>query len=187
VATITAVVDACVLYPARLRDLLLSLAGADLFRPIWSEMIQEEWIRNVLANRRDLTRGQLERARDLMNRAFPGSSIQGFEAVIPTLTLPDSDDRHVLAAAIHVHADLIVTINLSDFPVAALGSHGIVVAHPDPFVDYLFTLDEDEALAAIAKMRKRLRAPAMTPKEFIESIGQIRDGTDDRSAPPAPT
>lgn len=169
-ATLTAVLDACVLYPARLRDLLLSLAGADLFRPIWSEIIQDEWIRNVLANRPDLTRGQLERTRDLMNRAFLAASVRGFEGIIPTLTLPDPDDCHVLASAIHAHADLIITINLNDFPPAALGAHGILPAHPHPFVDYLFALDEDEALASIAKMRRRLRAPSMTPKEFIESF-----------------
>jgi predicted nucleic acid-binding protein len=172
-ATIAAVLDACVLYPARLRDLLLSLAAADLFRPIWSDMIHEEWISNVLTNRPDLTRHQLERTRDLMNRAFPNALVWGFEAIIPSLVLPDPDDRHVVASAIHARADLIVTINLSDFPAAALMSNGITAVHPDTFVDYLFELDEDKALAAIAKMRRRLQAPSMAPAEFIESIEHI--------------
>lgn len=167
-ATISALLDACVLYPARLRDLLLSLAAADLFRPLWSEMIQEEWITNVLANRPDLTRMQLEKTRDVMNQAFPDAAVQGFEPIIPTLVLPDPDDRHVLAAAIH--ANLIITLNLKDFPSAVLISFGIEALPPDDFVDYVFDLDEDEACAAIAKMRSRLRAPSMTPEEFIESI-----------------
>ncbi len=172
-AAISALLDACVLYPARLRDLLLSLAVADLFQPKWSEMIHEEWITNLLANRPDLTRGQLQAAGDAMNGAFPDASVRGFEPLMPTLVLPDRDDRHVLAAALHARADLIVTINLKDFPPTALIPYSIEAAHPDDFVEYLFDLDEDEAFAAIAKMRNRLRAPSMTPKEFIDSIEQV--------------
>ena len=169
-AIISALLDACVLYPARLRDLLLSLAAADFFRPLWSDLIQEEWITNVLAHRPDLTRAQLEKARDAMSQAFPDASIRGFEPVIATLVLPDPDDRHVVAAAVHARADLIITVNLKDFPPAALIPRGVQATHPDDFVDYLFDLDEDEAFAAIAKMRRRLHAPSMTPKEFVESI-----------------
>jgi hypothetical protein len=145
VATIAAVLDACVLYPARLRDLLLSLAAADLFRPIWSDMIHEEWITNVLTNRPDLTRRQLDTTRDRMNQAFPDALVRGFEPIIPTLTLPDSDDRHILACAIYARADLIVTINLTDFPLDALIPQAIAAAHPDAFVDYLFAVEEERS------------------------------------------
>jgi hypothetical protein len=127
VAAISALLDSCVLYPARLRDLLLSLAAADLFRPIWTEAIHKEWMTGVLVNRPDLTRSQLEAARGAMDRAFPASSISGFESLIPAFSLPDPDDRHVLAAAVHVKADLIVTTNLKDFPSGVLALHGIVV------------------------------------------------------------
>jgi predicted nucleic acid-binding protein len=173
VAAISALLDSCVLYPARLRDLLLSLAAVDLFCPLWSEMIHEEWITKVLANRPDLTRAQLEAARSAMDHAFPAASIFGFERLIPTVSLPDPDDRHVLAAAIHARADLIVTVNLKDFPTAALSSQGIVAAHPDPFVDYLFDLDEPEAVDAVARMRGRLRAPSLSADDFIDSIAQV--------------
>jgi hypothetical protein len=67
VAAFTALYDACVLYPAPLRDLLMWLALTDLFRARWTNAIHEEWMRNVLKNRPDLTRAQLERTRDLMN------------------------------------------------------------------------------------------------------------------------
>jgi predicted nucleic acid-binding protein len=170
VTRVSALLDACVLYPARLRDLLLSLAAAELFRPIWSDMIHEEWIVNVLANRPDLTRRQLEQTRDAMNRAFPDASVRGFEPLLPTLVLPDRNDCHVLAAAIHAHAELIITVNLKDFPPATLLPQGIEAIHPDYFVDYLIDVDEDEAFAAVSKMRSRLRAPSMTPEEFVESI-----------------
>jgi hypothetical protein len=82
-------------------------------------LIHEEWITNDLARRPDLTRPQLERTRNLMNRAFPAASVQGFEAVIPTIRLPDPDDRHVVAAGMHAGADSIVTFNVHHFPDAA--------------------------------------------------------------------
>ena len=72
-----------------------------------------------------------------------------------------------------VDTDLIVTVNLKDFPTAALSSQGIVAAHPDPFVDYLFDLDEPEAVDAVARMRSRLRAPSLSPDDFIDSIAQV--------------
>jgi hypothetical protein len=173
VAAIPALLDSCVLYPARLRDLLLSLAAAGLYRPIWSDSIHQEWMTNVLANRPDLTRAQLEATRRAIDRAFPAALVSGFEGLIPTLNLPDPDDRHVLAAAVYARAELIITVNLSDFPTAALRSHNIVAAHPDSFVDYLFDLNEGEAIGAIAVMRSRLRAPAMSPDEFIDSLAQV--------------
>jgi hypothetical protein len=67
VATFTALYDACVLYPAPLRDLLMHLAPTDLFRAKWIDQIHQEWIRSVLASRPDMKREQLERTRDLMN------------------------------------------------------------------------------------------------------------------------
>ncbi len=172
-AAISALLDSCVLYPARLRDLLLSLAAASLFRPLWSEIIHEEWIVSVLANRPDLRRPQLEAARSAMDRAFPAASVSGFERLISAVSLPDPDDRHVLAAAVHARADLIVTVNLKDFPTAVLASHGTAAMHPDTFVEYLFDLDEIEAVAAVARMRGRLRAPPLSPDDFIDSFARV--------------
>lgn len=114
-ATFTALYDSCVLYPAPLRDLLMWLGLSDLFRPRWSNEIHEEWIRNVLKDRPDLTREQLERTRDLMNANVRDCLVTGYEPLIDGLTLPDPDDRHVLAAAIRASADVIVTFNLKDF------------------------------------------------------------------------
>lgn len=119
-AKFTAIFDACVLYPAPLRDLLMSLALTGLFRAKWTAAIHEEWIGNLLRNRDDLTRPQLERTRDLMDRAVPDALVAGYEELIDPLTLPDPDDRHVLAAAIRGRADVIVTSNLKDFPETAL-------------------------------------------------------------------
>ena len=126
----TAILDACVLYPAPLRDLLMHLALTDLFRAKWTEAIHEEWIRSVLENRPDLTRGQLERTRQLMDAHVRDCIVTDYEDLIPALTLPDSDDRHVLAAAIRSSTNVIVTFNLDDFPLETLKKWGIERSTP---------------------------------------------------------
>lgn len=95
----TVVYDACVLYPAPLRDLLLRLALTDLFRARWSDMIHDEWTRNLLAQRPDLE-AKLERTRTLMNAHVRDCLVTGFDHLIPSIELPDPDDRHVAATAI---------------------------------------------------------------------------------------
>jgi hypothetical protein len=164
------VLDACVLYPAQLRNCLLSLAAEDLFQPKWSDAIHEEWINSLLANRSDLIRADLEKTRDLMNDNFMDSLVHGYDHLISTLTLPDPNDRHVLAVAMHSGAGAIMTFNLSDFPATALNPHGVVTTEPDQFVENLLDLDEDAALEALAKMRGRLKNPSMTAAEFVDSI-----------------
>ena len=91
----TAVYDACVLYPAPLRDLLMRLAVTDLFRAKWTEAIQDEWTRSVLRDRPDLSADQLQRTRTLMNDNVRDCLVTGYEELIPALHLPDPDDRHV--------------------------------------------------------------------------------------------
>lgn len=116
----TAFLDASVLYPAPLRDLLPELAVSDLHRAKWSNAVHDEWINALLRTRPDLTRERLERTRDLMNAHTRDALVAGYEDMIEVLALPDPDDRHVLAAAIKGRADLIVTANLKDFPADAL-------------------------------------------------------------------
>lgn len=112
----TAVYDACVLYPAPLRDLLMWLALSGRFRARWTQEIHGEWKRNLLKNRTDLTMEQLDRTSELMDRAIPDACVCDYEALITGLSLPDPNDRHVLAAAIRCGAGVIVTFNLKDFP-----------------------------------------------------------------------
>jgi hypothetical protein len=85
----TAFLDASVLYPAPLRDLLLELAVADLYRAKWSDAVHEEWIKALLQNRRDLTRAQLGRTRNLMNAHARDALVTDFEQLIDILDLPD--------------------------------------------------------------------------------------------------
>lgn len=116
ISNFTVIYDACVLYPAPLRDLLMRLALTDLYRARWTDMIHDEWTRNVLKQWPDLKAEDLERTRSLMNAHVRDSLVTGFEHLIPSVELPDADDRHVVAAAIHGGASLIVTFNLKDFP-----------------------------------------------------------------------
>jgi len=83
----------------------MEIALTDVYRAKWSDRVHEEWIVAVLRDRSDLTRKQLERTRDLMNAHERDALVTGFEPLIETLSLPDPDDRHVLAAAIKGRAE----------------------------------------------------------------------------------
>ena len=134
-ANFTALLDANTLYPILTCDALPSLASTGLFAAKWSERIEQEWIRNLEADRPELA-GKLLTRRDHMRCAaldweVPEAAIA---EILPCLTLPDPNDAHVLAAAIAGHADCIITFNLRDFPEPALEPFGIEVIHPDRFI-----------------------------------------------------
>ena len=170
VSSFTAVYDACVLYPAPLRDLLMHLAMTDLFRAKWSDMIHDEWTSNLLKNRSDLTAQQLAHTRNMMNAHVPDASVTDFEELIPSLKLPDPNDRHVLAAAIRGQADIIVTKNLKDFPASVLASYGIEAQHPDEFVVHLLDLAPEVVCEAVRLHRQSLKRPPKTVAEFLATL-----------------
>lgn len=169
-AHFTALYDACVLYPAPLRDLLMRLAMTDRFRAKWSNEIHEEWIRNVLADRPDLTRAQLERTRDLMNAHVRDGLVDGYQYLLPSVSLPDPNDRHVFAAAIYARADVIVTFNLKDFPADMLRPFNIEAQHPDEFINHLLDLDTAAVVIAAQKCRAGLKTPPKTAEEYLEIL-----------------
>lgn len=166
-----ALFDACVLYPAPLRDLLLRLAGTGLFRARWSAEIHAEWMNAVLRDRPDLT-ARLARTRAKMDEAIPDSLVTGHAALIPHLSLPDAGDRHVLAAAIVGRADVIVTRNLRHFPAEALAPYGIKARHPDVFARHMLDLDEAVALAAVRAQREALRNPTPSVAAFLDTLAR---------------
>jgi predicted nucleic acid-binding protein len=164
-APVIAVLDANVLYPAALRDFLIRLARSGLVGARWSDRIHDEWIRNLLAHRPDLTSEQLGRTRRLMDAAVPGAVVEGFERHIDDLVLPDADDRHVLAAAIEAKARVIVTFNEKDFPRRVVAEHGIEVRAPDAFVLDLLARDPEAVYAVARAHRSALRNPPLTVDE----------------------
>jgi predicted nucleic acid-binding protein len=163
----TALYDACVLYPAPLRDFLMQLALADRFRAKWTDAIHDEWIRNVLKQRPDLKPEQLQRTRELMNANVRDCLVEGYEPLIAGIALPDADDRHVLAAAIHARADVIVTFNLKDFPAATLKPYGLEAQHPDEFICHLIDLAPEAVTLAAQKCRARLKSPPKNTEEYL--------------------
>lgn len=168
----TALLDANVLYPAPLRDFLLCLAEQELYKPKWSAAIQEEWLRNLLQNRPDLKRKWLVKTSAAMNAAFPDAEVYGYEGLIAGLHLPDSNDRHVLAAAICGKADVIITCNTKDFPSAILATFDLEVQHPDEFVLNLIDLDGSGCRQALKNQVKSLKNPPMAEGEVLEKLAQ---------------
>lgn len=166
----TAVFDAGVLYPAPLRDFLMWLALSGRFRARWTHLIHDEWVRNLLKNRPDLDAPQLQRTVDCMNEAIPDALVTGHEPLIEGLTLPDPDDRHVLAAAIRCGASVIVTFNERDFPAPVLAPFGIKVQHPDEFIDDLFDLDPAAVVTAARQQRSSLRTPPIDAERYLEIL-----------------
>jgi hypothetical protein len=150
------------------------LALTDLFRARWTNAIHEEWMRNVLKDRPDLTRAQLERTRDLMNANVRDCLVTGYEDLIDAVTLPDPDDRHVLAAAIRGRADVIVTFDLDDFPADAIQPYGIDAQHPDDFVTHLLDLAPTTVYRAVKRQREALKNPTKTPEELLETLERQR-------------
>lgn len=157
---LVAVYDANILYSAVLCDLFLRVATAGLVRAHWTDQNHEEWIRAVLRRRTDLSRDQLTRRRDAMDRAVPGALVTDFEHLVPALELLDPEDRHVLAAAIVAGAQVIVTKNTKDFPAAVLDPRGVVARGPDGFLLELFSTRHEEMLQAVADHRRSLVSPS---------------------------
>ena len=170
-ASFVAVFDACVLYPASVRDLLLRLALTDLFRARWTERIHDEWISAVLKQRQDLSKAQLERTRELDE---PGSARLPCHLVrepdrrvksarpetIDTSSLPRSGAR--------LGSSSPTTSNT--FPEGALASYGIEVQHPDEFVSHLFDLDPGAVCAAVRDQRESLKNPRMSVDELLNEF-----------------
>jgi len=166
----TAVLDACVLYPAPMRDTLMCFAQEGLYVPQWSDIITEEWLRNLLKNRPDLKEERLLRTIARMNTYFYEANITDFDHHIPTIQLPDLDDRHVVACAIQGEAEIIVTKNLKDFPKEELEKFGIIPQHPDDFICDLFEMDKKSAIIAFNTQLESLKNPPQTKDELLETF-----------------
>lgn len=169
----TVIYDACVLYPQVLRDILLQLSMTDLFRARWTDRIQQEWAEAIKRSRPELDPARIDRTCDIIRTAFPECYVTGHEPLIDTLHLPDPDDRHVLAAAIHANAQVIVTTNLRHFPDAALQPHRITAQHPDQFIFHLFDLDPAAATEALRLVRQRMKRPPYEPFMFADLLEHL--------------
>lgn len=145
----------------------MRLALADLVQAKWTDAIQEEWMSALRRNRPDLPFANHERVRQLMAIALPDALVTGYEDRMESLNLPDKDDRHVLAAAIHCQASRLVTFNLKDFPQSTLEPFNLEAQHPDAFACHLLEAALDRVLAVVEEQRQVLRNPPKTGEQML--------------------
>ncbi len=145
--------DACVLYPTVMRDVLLGVAAAGLYQPLWSPRILEEWAR-ATAKLGPAAQAQARGEIAMLRARWPGAEIAFPPSLQARLWLPDPADTHVLAAAIAGHADLIVTLNAKDFPRQILTEEGLQRLDPDQFLLKLHA-DHPEQVARAAEDVRR--------------------------------
>jgi hypothetical protein len=164
------VLDACVLYPVVLRDLLLTLAALDAFEPRWTEAVIDEMTRNVFVDHPGIDPAQFEaRVLGAMRRAFPAASVEGYEHLIDRMD-NHPKDRHVAAAAVHVGAAALVTYNVRDFDSELLRQHGIAIVTPPELVGQLIDDEPSVVALAVRAMAARKKRPPVSPTEVVAAI-----------------
>lgn len=164
-----ALLDANVLYPFLVRDVLLSLAEAGLYRPLWTDAINAEWSKRLIENTPDKA-AKINATILTMNRAFPEAIVDHYADLIPGLDLPDPNDRHVLAAAIRGAANVIVTENTRDFPARILGEYDLETRSTDEFMANISELHPADAVAALKTMRGRYNNPGLSADELLQAM-----------------
>lgn len=167
-ASFGAVLDACVLFPAALRDVLLRSGDAGLYRPHWSDEILDEVRRNLI-DRQRTTERQARSLIDAMTEYFPESRVMGYEALMGAMT-NDPKDRHVVAAAVKTRAQVIVTSNLKHFPAAALDPYEIESQSPDEFLLNLLDLEPTLMVQIVKQQAADLRNPRKTVDVVLSQI-----------------
>jgi len=167
-----AVFDACILYPFHLRNIVVQAAVDRLVEARWSDQIHDEWIRNLAANAPTIPLERLQATRRLMNNALPGATVAAYEHLISTVSLPDPDDRHVVATAIAASASVILTWNLQDFPATELKKFGLRRQTPDAFLVELYDQAPDLTVSSLANARRNLNKSRVSVSEFIDILGK---------------
>jgi predicted nucleic acid-binding protein len=163
------VYDACILYPFNLKNAVIQCAVDRLVHARWTDDIHEEWIGNLLEANPRLTRERLERTRDLMDAAVPGGRISGHHRWIPSVSLRDQNDRHIVAVAIEAKADAIVSAD-RHFRNRDLAPHALVVWRPDDFLMRLYRADPEATVASMANARRNLSRSEPTATEFVAGL-----------------
>lgn len=154
-----AVLDACVLYPTVLREILTGVAAQGLYTPLWSDRILEEWARathKLGPGAEAVARGEIA----VLRAAFPKASIRAQPDIEARMLLPDANDVHVLAVAVAGHADCIVTFNAKDFPRHVLAEEGIARRDPDGLLWELWSHHPEEVAAVVARVHGVAQAMA---------------------------
>lgn len=168
VAPFKVVLDANVLYPFTLRDTLLRAAANGFFQVYWSELILDEATRNLVSDG-VISEEQSRRLRTAMSAAFPEATVAGHESLIGAMP-NDEKDRHVAAAAVKTGAQVIVTMNLSDFRELP---DGIEAQHPDEFLSNLFDLDPEGMTSLVRSQAGDLKKPPRTFDDVTTALMKV--------------
>jgi predicted nucleic acid-binding protein len=144
-----ALLDACVIYPTVLREVLVGCARLGLYDALWSERILEEWARATVKLGPEAevqARGEVA----VLKSQFPNACVQPRAGDMARLHLPDENDIHVLASAIAGSADVLVTMNAKDFPRQTLAFEGVKRLSPDEFLMDLW-MDTPQAVEQVVR------------------------------------
>lgn len=166
-------IDACVLYPTVMREVLIGAAAQGLFEPLWSARILEEWARAAARlgdGFEDVARGEIA----LLRARWPKAEIVYSDDVEASLHLPDLDDRHVLAAAIAGGADNLLTMNLKDFPTRVVSAHGVVRRDPDSLLREMFDENPDIVRKVAENVRQVAEQLSGTPQDMRKLMKKAR-------------
>ena len=109
-----------------------------------------------------------------MNQVDRDALVTDYEPHLSGLTLPDPNDRHVLAAAVQAKAAVIVSFNLRDFPASVLLPLGITAQPPDGFICDLYAADPNAVMERVRLQRAALHRPVKSPQQFVDSLRQNR-------------
>lgn len=164
------VLDACVLYDAPVRDLLLRLGSEGTLEPLWSARILDECWRALAENRPDITADQMSRLRAALERAFPRACIATIRSF--GVSLPDHDDTHVLETALAAGAPVIVTYNLRDFPADLLQPHGVTAWHPDVLVTDILDANPSTVARVVTQQAAAMRRPPVTLERLLATLSE---------------
>jgi len=164
------VYDACVLYPAPMRDTLLRIVIAGYVEARWTDKILDECFGAILKQRPHLSPDALARTRHLMNAVIPDCLVTDYHNSADSIELPDPNDRHVVAAAIKCRAKAIVTMNLRDFPSAALLPFNVKAIHPDQFLREAIENEPELVTKIIRAQAADLQRPPVSTSELLRIL-----------------
>ncbi len=164
------VIDACVLYPSVLREVVFGAAKAGLFTPLWSERILGEWT-HAVARLGPVQAMQAKSEAAVLAAQFPKALVPADTVLEAQLYLPDPNDRHVFATAITAAAEGILTLNLKDFPTRSLAEYGVSPIGPDAYF-YQIGQRSPEILRpvtdAVHAQAQRLLGEAIAPRALYK-------------------
>lgn len=171
-ARLAAVIDANILFRRYLRDTLLHAADAELFRPLWTDLILDEACRH-LVGKHHMTQAQVDELKAFLLKYFEGAWVDVSAASLAVAVTKDPGDQHVLAAAIEEEATIIVTENVSDFPPALLKPHGVTAMTADQFLLMLYGQDPTGLVGAIRLQHANYKKNPKPISELMDKLAKV--------------